>query len=111
MNDDSIIKFAFRAIKTHGPESEEFPGIGLFAKHHSDELPPEYWTEHLGTEDPSLHDILSILIPLESDDEEEDLDEEEEILVDFTLPGDATQYLLSVSLNESTQIVDISMES
>ncbi len=109
MNDNNLVDVARNSIKTHGPESKAFPSIGLFAKHHRDEIPSEYWTDHIGTGNPSLDEILSILVPVDSDDEENELEDDD--VIDFTLPSEVTQYVLCVSLDESGEIVDISMES
>ena len=66
-----MIETSLAAIRKHGSASVEFPCIGLFASHHREELPAEYWLEHLGSAAPELDDILGILQPVESDIEDD----------------------------------------
>lgn len=107
----NLIETARRSILSAGIQSEDYPGIGLFVSHHIDELSADYWMNQTGTAKPSADAILNLLQAMEIDDEEADLDEEGEMVIDFTLPGEATQYLLSVTLDSDGQVSDIDMES
>ena len=103
---------ALAAIKAaYGTEEDEF-GATLFVSHHLEQLDPTYWLEYFQTEKPEPMKILDSLV-LQMDFEENDEEEDEEALdmLDFTLPGEATNYLLSVSFDEDGQVEEISMES
>ena len=63
--------------------------------------------EHLGTSQPEPRQVLELLELCPRDDEEE---EEAEIL-DFTLPGGATNYLVCVAFDAAGQLARIDMES
>jgi hypothetical protein len=80
--------------------------VKLFVEHHLEEIESEYWRKHLGAEKPEPVTLLDILV-LQSHwggaDEIETFD--------FTLPEDATNYVISVRFDESGQVEDISMES
>lgn len=96
-------KNALLAIKSsHGTEAGEY-GATLFVSHHLEELEPSCWVKHTGSELPSPEEVLNLLVVQEvwSDGS----------AIDFTLPDEVTNYLLSVSLNENDGIDDISMES
>ncbi|MCF7751654.1 DUF2004 domain-containing protein [Bacillus subtilis subsp. subtilis] len=96
---------ALAAIKQAlGTEAAE-DSIDLFANHHRDELPASYWTEQLGQAAPDNPSIIGLL-QFKSAWGENELE-----YVDFTLPGEITDYLLSVHFDEAGQIDSISMES
>ena len=95
---------AMSAIKrVFGPEDDEC-GATLFVSHHLEELDSSYWRNHLGTASPSPEEVLSILELVPPFDG--DLDS-----LDFTLPGEVTNYLICVSFDQSGAVEDISMES
>lgn len=97
------IRQALIAIKSsHGTEAGEH-GATLFVSHHLEELKKSYWEKHIGIKEPSPEDILSLLVVEEVWDDGS--------AIDFTLPDEVTNYLLSVSLNENGGIDEISMES
>lgn len=108
---NNLIETARQAILSAGAQSEDFPGIGLFVSHHLDELPEDYWIEQTGTAKPAAEAILKLLEPMEMDEEEADLEDEEEVMIDFTLPDEVTQYLLCVTFDSDGQVDDIVMES
>ena len=91
-------------------------GPTLFASHHLAELDAAYWEKHAGTSRPSTRQILDLLV-LRShwgDDDDDDDDDEGDGGIDtfdFTLPGDVTDYVISVRFDESGQVEAISMES
>ncbi len=94
------------AIKSaYGTEDDEF-GATLFVSHHLEELAPSYWKKHFGTASPEPQRILDALVLRSEFEEDDDCD-----MLDFTLPGDATDYVLCVSFDEDGRVEDISMES
>ena len=97
---------ALKAIKAaYGTADDEF-GATLFVSHHLEELAASYWEKHFQAAKPAPEQILDVLV-LQSDfDEEEDLDS-----LDFTLPGEVTDYVLCVSFDEDGAVEAISMES
>ena len=112
-NDDAEIqkrkKVALEAIKAaYGTENDEF-GATLFVSHHLKEIASSYWEERFNTPKPEAMQILdSLVLQNEFDDED---DEEEMDSLDFTLPGEVTDYLLCVSFDEDGEVEGISMES
>ena len=110
MDQKDLIEAARGAIQKFGPESEEYPCIGLFASHHQNELSAEYWKDRLGTTAPSRDDVLRILESVDSsidDEEEEELDEG--VSIDFTLPGNVTQYVLCVRFDLAGRVILLSI--
>jgi hypothetical protein len=98
-------KLALDAIKkVFGTEAGE-DSVNLFVEHHLAELPQNYWVQHLGSESPEASAVINLLELNSSwgDGEIENFD--------FTLPGDVTDYMVSVHFDESGNIDEISMES
>ncbi len=93
----------------YGTEGDEF-GATLFVSHHLEELEPAYWEEQFQTARPDPQRILDALVLRSEFDEEEDGGEQLDTL-DFTLPGDVTDYVLCVTFGEEGEVEDISMES
>ena len=89
-------------ISAYGTKADEF-GVTLFIVHHLEELNSEYWKKRIGKESPVPEEILSILELREAWDDG--------TTFDFTLPEDVTNYVVSVSFDESGEIEDITMES
>lgn len=79
--------------------------VTLFVHHHLDELPGDYWRRHLSSEAPEPRTVLRLL-ELRSSWGENDAE-----YFDFTLPGDVTDYVVSVHFDGSGAIDGISMES
>lgn len=82
--------------------------VSLFASHHVEELDAAYWKKHAGTTKPSAKQVIDLL-ELHShwgDEDEDGID-----TFDFTLPGDVTDYVVSVRFDEDGEIEDVSMES
>jgi len=88
------------------PSGEE--NVTLFVTHHLDEVEKEYWLKHFGSEKPKTSDILNSLVLVNSwsQDENENID-----VFDFSLPDDATNYLISVRFDKSGQTNSVDMES
>jgi hypothetical protein len=98
-------KQAFDAIKQAFGTESGGESVNLFVEHHLEELSPDYWQQHLGNQKPSPASALSLL-ELKSSWGESDVE-----YFDFTLPEDATDYVVSVHFDESGAIDCISMES
>ncbi|ABW30118.1 DUF2004 domain-containing protein [Acaryochloris marina] len=99
---------ALEAIQdSTGTEAGKF-GADLFVSHHLEEIDAAYWLERLGTGKPGSRQILGLLIPIFDSDQREDGDFE---TLDFTLPGDVSNYLLSVQFDDSGNVIAIYMES
>lgn len=82
-------------------------GVTLFVEHHVAELDGEYWRAQLGTDSPTASQVLGLLtLPSHWGDEENGID-----VFDFVLPGEVSDYLLSVRFDEQGEIEEISMES
>lgn len=98
-------KLALDAIrKAHGTEAGEF-STTMFVEHHLEELPQDYWQEHAGTDAPDPAAVLGLL-QLKSSWGKDDIEN-----FDFSLPGDVTDYVLSVRFDETGEIDEISMEN
>lgn len=87
-----------------GTEAGE-DGVDLFADHHRDELPASYWQQQLGDVAPTSAAIIDLL-ELKSAWGESEIE-----YFDFTLPGDVTNYVVSVHFDEAGEIDGITMES
>lgn len=96
-------KRALEGIKrSSGTEQGEY-SINLFISHHLNELQQSYWEKHLGVSKPTNEQVIDLLtLCCKWEDVE---------IYDFTLPDDATNYVISVSLDDAGLIEDISMES
>lgn len=84
--------------------------VQLFLEHHIEEVEAEYWLQHTGQVQPTPTQVLKILVlnPYMEWEIEED---EESYLIDFTLPDDATQYMICVEFDRDENLLNISMES
>ncbi len=101
-------KIALDAIRRSlGTEAGEFDAT-LFATHHLDELQPPYLQARLQNGRPEPARVLDLL-QLQSHWDEDDDDGINTL--DFGLPGGVSNYLRSVSFDESGEVEDISMES
>ena len=90
------------AFDTPGGESP----AALFVSHHLEEMGPDYWQEHLGSATPEPRRVLDLLVLQSHWGGEAEID-----TFDFTLPEDATQYLISVRFSEDGEVAEIDMES
>lgn len=99
-------KAAREAIKSvYGTEEDEY-GATLFVSHHLEEIETSYWKERFQTDSPEPSQILDSLVLKSDFENEEDLGS-----LDFTLPGEVTNYLICVTFDENGDVEDISMES
>ena len=99
-------KTAVVAIRAAFESEDEDAAVREFIVHHLEEIEGTYWKQHLGDESPAPSRVLDILLLRDhwgGDDELETFD--------FTLPDEATQYVISVRFGESGEIEEISMES
>jgi len=88
----------------YGSPDDEF-GATLFVSHHLDKLDASYWVKHTGNEKPDARQVLQLL-ELRLDPEEHEID-----ILDFTLPGAVTNYVICVEFDESGNVAGVSMES
>ena len=104
---DTRKKIAIDAIKNifGTPKGED--GVNLFVEHHLEEIEKSYWKKHLKSDSPEPQSILDILVV----DSHWGDDEEEIENFDFTLPEDATNYMICVNFNDDGQVEEITMES
>jgi hypothetical protein len=100
-------QIALEAIKRSlGTEAGQ-DSVTLFANHHIEELDASYWQTHLNSKKPTAAQVIGILILRSHWGPGEDgID-----TLDFTLPGDVTNYVVSVRFDEDGAISEISMES
>ena len=99
---------ALAAIKQSLEDGDKDSAVALFASHHVEELKPAYWKKHAGKPRPSAKQVVALL-ELRShwgDDDEDGID-----TFDFTLPGEVTDYVISVRFAEDGEVEDVSMES
>ena len=98
-------KLALGAIKqTYGTATGE-DSVNLFVEHHLEELPSSYWQQYLGSSTPETAAVIDLL-QFSSSWGEGDIE-----YFDFTLPGEVTNYIISVHFDNMGTIDDISMES
>ena len=101
-------KAALAAIRqVFGTDGDEY-GATLFVSHHIKEIEQAYWQKHLGTPRPEPSRVLDLL-ELQShwsDDDDDGID-----TFDFTLPGDVTNYVISVGFDQNGNVAEITMES
>ena len=101
-------RIALATIKPSlGTEAGEY-GATLFATHHLDELDQSNWRTHLKIDKPAPAQVIELLClqSPRSDDDDDGLD-----TLDFALPGDVSNCVLSVRFDENGEIDEISMES
>ena len=99
-------KAAIAAIKNaFGAENDEYGGT-LFVTHHLVEIEKDYWRDHLATTQPEPMQVLEILVLKSHWGGDDGID-----TFDFTLPGDVTDYVISVRFDEEGKVEDIAMES
>ena len=88
-----------------GTPDDEF-GATLFVSHHLEELDPSYWKKHLSTETPDQRRVLDLLVLKSHWSGDDELG-----TFDFTLPGEISDYVLSVTFDESGATAGMTMES
>jgi hypothetical protein len=98
-------RLAIDAIRQAFGADDDESGATLFVMHHLEELPASYWQQHLRTGTPEPAAVLELL-ELKSNWGDDDLEN-----FDFSLPGDATNYVVSVHFDGDGNVDGISMES
>ena len=99
---------ARQAIKSlYGKPKGEY-GPTLFVSHHLEEIEPEYWLRTVGVQQPKPEQILDSLVLVGSWTSGGG---ETVNTFDFGLPGNVSDYLLSVRFGDEGQVQDVSMES
>lgn len=86
----------------------DHPCINEFATHHIEEVETSYWLKHCGTSKPTVEQVLAILVLRDHWGGD---DEDDRTCYDFTLPDDATNYVIAVRFTDAGEINYISMES
>jgi hypothetical protein len=97
---------ALAAIRGAFESGGDEDSVRLFISHHLEEIEGSYWKQHAGDESPEPSRVLDLLQLRDhwgGDDELETFD--------FTLPDEATQYVISVRFGDSGEVEEISMES
>jgi hypothetical protein len=97
---------ARQAIKNGFDMEDEESGVAMFVAFHLEELPADYWQQHLKTARPDPSAVLDILELHGHWGENDELE-----YFDFTLPGEVTDYVISVHFDAKGKIIEISMES
>ncbi|SFM13297.1 DUF2004 domain-containing protein [Marinobacter zhejiangensis] len=88
----------------YGNEDQEY-GVNLFVRHHLEEIEPEYWMKLVGTKEPSSAQVLDSLVLVGQ------WESEGNIIYDYSLPDNVTQYLISVTVGKVGEILSVEMES
>ena len=91
--------------KAFGTPNDEF-GATLFVSQHLEELDAGYWEKHLSTKTPDPARVLEMLELHSHWGGDDELD-----IFDFTLPDEVTNYVISVTFEESGEVSGITMES
>ena len=91
--------------KAFGTADDEF-GATLFVSHHLKEVDSSYWKKHLATETPEPHRVLELLELRSHWGGDDEID-----TFDFTLPEEATNYVISVAFDKDGDVSGITMES
>ena len=94
------------AIKRAFGTADDESGVALFISHHLEELDSAYWKKHFSTETPEPHRILESLELRSHWGGDDEID-----TFDFTLPEEVTNYVISVSFDESGDVSEITTES
>lgn len=94
------------AIKNGFDMEDEDSGSAMFVAFHLEELEGSYWQQHLGTLRPDPSSVLDLLVLRGHWGGPDDLQ-----YFDFSLPGDVTDYVISVRFDEAGKIDEISMEN
>ena len=89
------------------PESE----VALFISYHLEELEPAYWRRHFATETPDPRRILDGLVLQSHWDDDGDSDDDGIETFDFSLPADATNYLICVRFDDAGHVSEVAIES
>ena len=105
---DTMKKAALDKIVSLYGKAEGDDGPTLFVDHHLEEIEAGYWLKTYGSASPDPERILRSLdlVDTWSDDDGDTTN-----VLDFSLPDNVTNYLISVRFGEDGEISDILMES
>jgi len=92
-------------VKAFETENDEF-GVTLFVTHHLKELDFNYWEKFLSVASPEPERVLGLLQLRSHWGGVEEID-----TFDFTLPGNVTDYVISVKFDKFGEVSEIAMES
>ena len=104
---------ALAAIRLMFSNNDDSEGPALFVSHHLNEMDEDFWLKHCGVANPESAQVLDLLV-LQSHwscDLDGEIDDDGIDTFDFTLPDDATNYIISVSFNENGDVSGVTMES
>ncbi|MDF1838183.1 MAG: DUF2004 domain-containing protein [Planctomycetota bacterium] len=102
----AVEEAARQAIQqSFGTEEGEY-GSTLFVSHHLEEVEDTYWKKHTGSKSPDSEEVLDLLECRFCTDGDGQLTG-----LDFSLPGDVSQYVLALSVDENGDLGEIEMES
>ena len=99
---------ARQAIKARYGKPDGEYGPTLFVSHHLKEIEPAYWLRTVGVQQPQPEQVLDALVLVDTwaSGGSQSVD-----TFDFGLPGNASNYFLSVRFRDDGQVQDVSMES
>jgi hypothetical protein len=97
---------ARRAIKRAFESDDDEMNARLFVSHHLAELDSDYWKRHFSVEKPSPDAVLDALVLRSHWGGDDEVD-----AFDFTLPEDATNYVLCVRFDGQGQASEVVLES
>lgn len=97
---------ARQAIDAGCEMEDEESGIAMFVAFHLEELDAGYWQRHLGTPRPAPDAVLGILELRGHWGGDREME-----FFDYTLPGEATDFVISVHFDEAGAVAEISMEN
>lgn len=87
-------------------DDESDSSVTRFVTHHLEELDATYWKNHAGTPRPSPQAVLDLLeLQSHRGDDDDGID-----TFDLTLPGDVTNYVVSVRFDERGTVRSVDME-
>lgn len=114
-NNDEIEKRHKQAILAISNELEtkaDASAVSDFITHHLEEIDGDFWQKHLGSARPNSIQVLDLLVlrshwsVVGNDIDDNGIDN-----FDFTLPENATDYVICVRFDKAGQVDTISMES
>jgi hypothetical protein len=97
---------ALAAIRGAFETADDEDSVRLSTSYHLAEIDGSYWKQHVGDESPEPSRVLDMLKLRDHWGGDDEL-----ATFDFTLPDEATQYVISVRFGDSGEIEEISMES
>jgi hypothetical protein len=103
---DEIAKRAAAAKAAIESAIDDESSVGLFVSHHLGELDAAYWKKYTDTSKPTPKQVVDLLVLRSNWGGAAEIDR-----FDFTLPGDVTNYVISVEFNDAGKVESLAMES